>query len=296
MARIFQSHELLKFSEGGRGLLWRWTMPRDDVQCLWSGNRQAARTEGLHPSVPRASCSEDGYDLLKDRYCRIYWAVMDDPKFDGIREDMRHFGSWSLLLLTADMAWPASAYVPPTVPKASLAALIACGLIDPLSGSRYRVHGLDAEREARSENARNAAALRWHKAGNAESMRSHDLSNAESMPSRSEQEQEQRRTPPTPRMVAHRWLKDHGAAAPVGWVNTTLNELVKVYGIDRVVALWNQAPADVKTSKQYVQLAERQLAPDSRNGFSAPGAKPGSQAGDPRHAQDMEAVERAFNR
>ena len=70
----------------------------------------------------------------------------------------------------------------------------------------------------------------------------------------------------TPRQTVHAWLSDHGASAPVGWVNTTLNELVKVYGADRVCAVWDAAPSDVRTSKQYVQLAERSLAPTSRNG------------------------------
>lgn len=105
---------------------------------------------------------------MSDRpYSRVYWSVMDDAKFDGIRENMRHFGSWTLLLMVADMSHPAPAFVPGGVPNASLNALSECGLIDLLSGGRYRVHGLASEREQRSESARNAAAKRWHSAGNA---------------------------------------------------------------------------------------------------------------------------------
>lgn len=93
---------------------------------------------------------------MSDRpYSRLYWSVMDDDKFDGIREDMRHFGTWSLLLMVADMAWPAPAFLPPA-PKASVTALVEAGLVDILSGGRYRVHGLDAERGRRSESARAA--------------------------------------------------------------------------------------------------------------------------------------------
>lgn len=93
---------------------------------------------------------------MSDRpYSRLYWSVMDDDKFDGIREDMRHFGTWSLLLMVADMAWPAPAFLPPA-PKASVAALVTAGLVDLLSGNRYRVHGLDAERGRRSDAAREA--------------------------------------------------------------------------------------------------------------------------------------------
>jgi len=81
----------------------------------------------------------------------------------------------------------------------------------------------------------------------------------------------------TPRRIVHRWLTDHGAGAPVGWVNTTLNELVKVYGADRVCAVWDGAPGDVRTSKQYVQLAERALAPAHANGTKPKGLGPSAE-------------------
>lgn len=88
---------------------------------------------------------------MSDRapYSRVYWSVMDDPKFDGIRSDVRLFGSWSLLLVVADMAYPAPAFVPRTIPKAALAKLSSAGLIDLLEGHLYRIRGLTAERERR---------------------------------------------------------------------------------------------------------------------------------------------------
>ena len=82
-------------------------------------------------------------------YSRVYWSVMDDEKFDGIRSDVRLFGSWSLLLVVADMAYPAPAFMPRTIPKACIARLAAAGLIDLLDGHLYRIHGLTAERERR---------------------------------------------------------------------------------------------------------------------------------------------------
>ena len=93
---------------------------------------------------------------MSDRapYSRVYWSVMDDPKFDGIREDPRHFGSWGLLLIVADMAWPAPAFPPPAVSKTSMRLLIEAGLVDSLSGGRFRIHGLDAERGRRRDAAR----------------------------------------------------------------------------------------------------------------------------------------------
>lgn len=87
-------------------------------------------------------------------YSRLYWSVFDDERFDTIRGDMRHFGSWSVMLLVADMAYPASAFVPPVVPKASLTALVDAGLIEPQLGGLFRVHGLQAERERRADAAR----------------------------------------------------------------------------------------------------------------------------------------------
>jgi hypothetical protein len=98
-----------------------------------------------------------------DPYSRIYWSVMSDAKFDGIREDARLFGTWSLLLVVADMAWPAPAYVPPTVARAAVAKLITAGLVDELSGGRFRIHGLDKERERRSSVGKRGAAARWER-------------------------------------------------------------------------------------------------------------------------------------
>ena len=103
-------------------------------------------------------------------YSRVYWSVMDDPKFDGVREDVRHFGSWVILLIVADMAHPAPAFLPASVPRASVRALADCGLIDLLTGGRFRVHGLASERAVRSDSARNAAASRWHSERNAKPM------------------------------------------------------------------------------------------------------------------------------
>ncbi len=108
---------------------------------------------------------------VSDRpYSRVYWSVMDDEKFDGIRENVRHFGSWALLLMIADMAYPVPGIVPASIPRSSFQALTQCGLVESLSGGRFRVHGLASERGMRSESARNAAASRWHSARNADPM------------------------------------------------------------------------------------------------------------------------------
>jgi hypothetical protein len=105
---------------------------------------------------------------------------MDDPKFDGIRDDVRHLGTWTLLLIVADMAWPAPAFLPP-VPKASVVALEAAGIVDLLAGHRFRIHGLDAERGRRSDAARDAASVRWQSTRSADAMQTHSGRNAEPM-------------------------------------------------------------------------------------------------------------------
>jgi hypothetical protein len=103
--------------------------------------------------------------VSENPYSRIYWSVMDDPKFDGIREDARVFGSWVLLLIYADLAYPAPTYRPPFVPAAAFKRLVAVGLVDDLPGKRYRIHGLASDRDMRSHYARNAAAKRWQSEG-----------------------------------------------------------------------------------------------------------------------------------
>ena len=100
-------------------------------------------------------------------YSRVYHSVMDDPCFDGIREDMRLFGSWSMMLIVADQAYPAPAFVPPTVSRASLKRLVAAELVELLPGHRYRLRGQEKERAKRSESGRNAAAVRWQSGRNA---------------------------------------------------------------------------------------------------------------------------------
>lgn len=112
-------------------------------------------------------------------YSRVYWTVLDDKKFDAIRADMRHFGSWTLMLVLADMAYPAPTFIPPTIPKASLAALVDAKLIELLPARMYRVKGLPKERERRSERGRTGAAARW--SGIADGMRTHSEGNATGM-------------------------------------------------------------------------------------------------------------------
>ena len=86
-------------------------------------------------------------------YSRVYWGIADDPKFLTIFDDDRHLATWLRLLLIADQAHPASGHLPANARKVSVSALAVADLIT-LTGSRFRVKGLDAERARRAEAGR----------------------------------------------------------------------------------------------------------------------------------------------
>lgn len=102
-------------------------------------------------------------------YARLYLSLVDDDKFAAIYGDDRHFAAWCRLLMIAEPAWPASAHLPGTARRASVQALSDAGLIDLLPGGRYRIHGLDAERERRHDQAKRASYARWSAQSNAPS-------------------------------------------------------------------------------------------------------------------------------
>ena len=77
-------------------------------------------------------------------YSRVYWSVMDDPKFDGIYDDDAAFALWMRLLMIADALWPSPAALPRTTRAKPLAKLVEAKLSDLLAKDRYRIRGLDA--------------------------------------------------------------------------------------------------------------------------------------------------------
>ena len=87
-------------------------------------------------------------------YSRIYHSVEDDPKFSTVFDDDRLFATWVRLLIEADKAHPSTAHVPEGTSRSAVRALSDLGIVDLGTGSRYRIHGLDAERAARSDAAR----------------------------------------------------------------------------------------------------------------------------------------------
>ena len=94
-------------------------------------------------------------------YVRVYYEIADDPRFASIFDNDHHLAAWLRLLLTAEGAWPASAAMPQGARSSSVRALADAGLIEIVAGHRFRVHGLDAERQRRSDHARLSAEARW---------------------------------------------------------------------------------------------------------------------------------------
>ena len=97
-------------------------------------------------------------------YSRVYWTIADDERFSTVYDHDAYLAAWLRLLLIADQAWPASGHLPASVAPRAVKALADCGLLILQSGHRFRIHGMDAERNARSNAARNAAAERWNSA------------------------------------------------------------------------------------------------------------------------------------
>lgn len=94
-------------------------------------------------------------------YCRVYWSIVDDPKFADVYDNDAALATWLRLLIIADQAWPASASLPASAKRRVVDLLASVGLVDTMPGWRYRIHGLDAERDRRADSARKGAAVRW---------------------------------------------------------------------------------------------------------------------------------------
>jgi hypothetical protein len=96
-------------------------------------------------------------------YARIYQCVVDDPKFEDIFDNDAHWACYTRLLMLAEQAWPQSAYIPASARRASVRLLAERTIIDLVGGGRFRIHGLDAERQRRSERSQKAADNRWNR-------------------------------------------------------------------------------------------------------------------------------------
>src|SRR5262245_48921638 len=97
----------------------------------------------------------------KDPYVRVYYRIIDDPKFATVYDDDCRLATWLRLLLTADATYPAPAPLPHGVNRKALDELVRVGLVDVGTGHRYRMHGMAAIREAAAEQGRSLVAHRY---------------------------------------------------------------------------------------------------------------------------------------
>ena len=190
---------------------------------------------------------------MAERYARVYHQVKTDPKFETIYNNDHHLAWWLRLLVDADAAWPSYPSIPRRMRKASFDALVAVGLIDPMPGDCFRVHGLDAERNARAKQATHAAAMRWQSVSNAPSIAASNApASATRMPSRAEQSRAEQNTPEHAQERAallngytgededayetvKQWMAGHGAWVDSTKLQTDLARLVDRDGADVVL-------------------------------------------------------------
>ena len=210
-------------------------------------------------------------------YSRVYWSIIDDPKFEHVYDDDRALAAWLRLLLVADQAWPASAHLPGNIRRQAVALLVSSGLVDLQQGGRYRIHGLDAERTRRKEAATRPPNPTGTQQGpnrdpnglGTTGLRRDEKETRQDEPSREDARAGKPR-PPSPAQKVKAWLREHDIAQPVGWESSKVNELARAFGADAVVASFEEARSlgTAVTCKNYVRWAEQSLSPDAspRNG------------------------------
>lgn len=94
------------------------------------------------------------------KYVRLYYSIIDDPKFESVYGDDAAWAAYTRLLMLADSMWPASPPIPKSCKAGAFRKLVAESIIDVLPGHKFRIHGLDAERARRKESAVRSANAR----------------------------------------------------------------------------------------------------------------------------------------
>lgn len=246
-----------------------------------------------------------------DPYVRVYYRIVDDPKFAEVFDHDARLATWLRLLLLADGTYPAPAPIPFGVSKAALAHLVSVGLVDLEPGNRFRIHGMAGERGTRSEKAADAARKRWR---SADAMQPQSGSNAGasgpasdtrmhsapllSSPTRSTPLRAESRAPGddvwATTQVVEQLTDRQFTFGPGNQAFDTLAADVSALGKDRVVAEYRQLRAETDGSPmdaaQLIFGGHKRLFPipaAPANGRRAAAAK--------GHQPDMSEVDRAFD-
>ena len=155
-------------------------------------------------------------------FVKVYRGILRDPKFVEVRSDRACLGTWLLLLLEADAFWPDPASLPRWAEQDHIDLLERVGLVIVEADDRYRIKGLDAERNAQRTKASHAAQSRWHSAEHGASNAPSDApSIAPVMPTRPDVDTDQTidtslNGPLDTREPRHRRTEVRGFAGPLG--------------------------------------------------------------------------------
>lgn len=81
--------------------------------------------------------------------------------YEAVWDDDHLMATWLRLLVVADKLWPSDGEIPRGTRPRPLAALVKLGLVLPRPSHRFRLKGLDADRQRRVDAARYASGHRW---------------------------------------------------------------------------------------------------------------------------------------
>lgn len=87
-----------------------------------------------------------------DSHSRFYWRFIRE--FPEVYDDDRLYANWMRLLVIADQAYPGDGIMPKRASSTAVKKLVGYGLVELTLTDRYRIKGLDADRERRSAQGR----------------------------------------------------------------------------------------------------------------------------------------------
>jgi hypothetical protein len=187
--------------------------------------------------------------MSDEPYARAYYAKFASEHPD-IYSDDALYGLWSRLRDIADSAYPSLPHIPYGTHRRRLDVLVKAELVYLEAGHRYRLRGLDKERQRRAEAGQRGARARWER--NANAMRTHSDRNAGAdvgpLPSRAEQEQSRAEHVGAPAFDADEpehealvWLARHGCyVQPGNGYHRQLVTAVERHGVSAIVGMFDR--------------------------------------------------------
>ena len=106
--------------------------------------------------------SVEDFDVTDRQYARVYYVDLERD-YPEVYRDNDLLSTFVRLLSVAEAMWPARGEVPRSAKSTLVRELTAKTLVILIPPFSFTIKGLDAERTARSNAARNAAASRWAK-------------------------------------------------------------------------------------------------------------------------------------